>query len=117
VHIISPTDGEINTILNGASVWGDVVYVRDQAELRHYVFANDASDKVWIIDSTKQEVIKKVGCGQNPFHLYAIPWLDEVWSHLDGEGKFDVFRMSEPRYRAAVGVRALLSSVRGNLGT
>jgi YVTN family beta-propeller protein len=113
IYVIDPDDGVINTIpVTSTSSWGDPVFIRDQAQLRHYVFANDRTNNdVWVIDTSTQDVLKQVDVGKSPVHIYAVPWRDEVWTHLDAEGTFDVFRMSEPRYRCAAGVRALTTAV------
>lgn len=41
LDVTDPESGDIVNELSGSSSWGDVVYMRDQAQLRHYAFAND----------------------------------------------------------------------------
>lgn len=41
-----PESGDIVNTLDGAESWGDTVYMRDLAEVHHYVFANDNSQSV-----------------------------------------------------------------------
>lgn len=95
--------------------WGDAVYMRDQAQLKHYAFASDSTNnRVVVIDADTQTVISKPVTGLKPLHIYAVPGRDEVWAHLDGEGSFDVFHMSQVRYRSLSGVRARSGVVAGH---
>lgn len=48
-RIADPVTGEIVSTLEGATNWGDVVYMRDQAQIRHYAFANDREDNVRLL--------------------------------------------------------------------
>lgn len=41
-----PVTGDIVKTLPGVDKWGDTVYMRDQAQLRHYAFANDMINQV-----------------------------------------------------------------------
>ena len=97
---------------SGSSSWGDVVYMRDQAQIKHYTFAADTSNnKVWVIDNDSDKIIEKVDTGSKPLHIYGVTRFDEVWAHLDGDGEFDVFKMSQVRYRSSSAVKALASIV------
>lgn len=40
-----PESGDIVNSLPGATSWGDTVYMRDHAEIHHYVFANNKDDQ------------------------------------------------------------------------
>ena len=82
--------------------WADALFMRDQAQIKKYAFIADTdSDLMWVYDTEEQALISKVKTGDRPVHIYAIPAYDEVWAHLDGSGSFDVFHMSEVRYRSS----------------
>lgn len=114
VNPVSNTVVKTLTVSNptGTISWGDVVYIRDQAQLKHYAFASDSTNnRVIVIDTDSQTVISKPVTGVRPLHIYAVPGRDEVWTHLDGEGSFDVFHMSQVRYRSISGVKARAGAV------
>ena len=91
------------------SKWGDSAYIRDQAQIKHYAFANDyANNQVLVFDAPSQSLLTKVQLspGAKPLHMYSVYYSDEVWTHEDGTGSFDVFRTAQVRYRESAGVRA-----------
>jgi hypothetical protein len=77
------------------------VYVRDQAQIKHYVFAARSSESTTsVYDASTlaaSSLISKVATGDKPVHIYAVPSRDEVWCHNDNAGTFDVFHMSQVR--------------------
>ena len=82
--------------------WADAVFVRDQAEIKSYAFIGDSGNNLmWVYDTEEYALMTKVTTGSKPVHLYSIPAFDEVWAHLDGTGSFDVFHMSQVRYRSS----------------
>lgn len=89
--------------------WGDSAYIRDQAQIKHYTFANDyMNNQVLVFDAMTQSLLTKVQLspGANPLHMYSVYYYDQVWVHEDGTGSFDVFRTAQVRYRESAGVRA-----------
>jgi YVTN family beta-propeller protein len=113
VSMIDPISASIkNSISLGNTInWGDSVYIRDQAQIKHYLFSGDSdNDIMYVIDTTIQKIISKVKMGDKPLHVYAVPARDEVWVHLDNAGMFDVFHMSQVRYRTSSGVTASTGS-------
>ena len=114
IYKLDPATQNLKSISElGSESWGDVVYMRDQSEIKHYTFAADTSnDKVWVIDNNSDEIITKVSTGSKPLHIYGVTRFDEVWVHLDGDGSFDVFKMSQVKYRSSSAVKALAKDVR-----
>lgn len=109
VNIIDPSSG---TVLKTIPVkeyttmsWADAVFMRDQAQIKKYAFIGDSGNNLmWVYDTEEQALISKVKTGVKPQHVYGIPAYDEVWAHLDGSGSFDVFHMSQVRYRSSTEV-------------
>ena len=111
VTIVDPTATQavIKNFSITTTKWGDTTYLRDQAQIKHYLFANDyANDRVAVFDTNTQElqVLVSLPAGSKPLHLYAVYYYDQVWVHDDGTGSFDVFRAAQVRYRGTSGVRA-----------
>lgn len=108
VNIIDPVTGTVvKNIPDSTSTgnWGDAVFMRDQAQMKHYAFIADRDDdKMWVFDTTSQSLISKVDIGDSPVHIYAYPGKDEVWAHLDQGDGYDVFHMSDVKYRRAANV-------------
>jgi hypothetical protein len=52
------------------------------------------------------QVVQKVAAGMRPAHLYAVPELEELWTHPDGLGTFEVLSMSDPSRMAFTGIKA-----------
>ena len=76
---------EITTGLEGAGAWNDAVVSADGK----YVFVNEnAKAQVYIFDTAKMELAKKVDVGQKPVHIYLPNHGTEVWTHADGDGTF-----------------------------
>lgn len=76
---------EITTGLEGAGAWNDAVVSADGK----YVFINEnAKAQVYVFDTAKQELAKKVDVGQKPVHIYLPNHGTEVWTHADGDGTF-----------------------------
>jgi hypothetical protein len=90
IHIVDPFTQEVVKTIEGAESWGDATYIRDYPQIRRYVFANDASGKMWVLDADTQTVVSQVEIGPSPVHIYAVTPLDEVWTHSDAGGHFDV---------------------------
>lgn len=93
----------IKTVTEGPKTFGDAVFIRDQAQIKHYAFIaeNSPGNRMHVYDTTTHQCIANVAVGANPVHVYALPAKDEVWAHLDAQGDFDVFHMSAVRYRTA----------------
>lgn len=101
----------VKTISDTAAQWGDAIFIRDQAQIKHYAFISDTGDpsappgnaygKMYVYDTLKQTLVSKPDIGLRPVGVYAVPMRDEVWVHLDGEGDFDVFHTSSVRYRSS----------------
>jgi len=110
ISILDPIDGVVVKNLSCPKTkWGDSAYIRDQAQIKHYVFSNDnANNKVLVFDAPYQTWVTTVqlASGSSPLHMYAVYYYDQVWTHEDGTGSFDVFRTAEVRYRESGGVRA-----------
>lgn len=97
------------------SKWGDSAFIRDQAQIKHYVFANDyANNQVLVFDALSQSLLTKVQLSSTakPLHMYSVYYYDQIWVHEDGTGSFDVFRTAQVRYRESAGVRASNIQVR-----
>lgn len=78
---------EITAGLEGAGTWKDAVVSADSK----YVFINE-NDKaqVYVFDTTKMELAKKIDIGGKPVHIYLPNHGTEVWTHSDAEGSFYV---------------------------
>ena len=105
-NIIDPSSGAILKTIPVTEYstmrWSDALFMRDQAQIKKYAFIGDSgNDLMWVYDTEEQALITKVKTGSKPTHIYGIPAYDEVWSHLDGRGSFDVFHMSQVRYRSS----------------
>jgi hypothetical protein len=109
VTIIDPVASRVTKDIScPTSRWGDITFIRDQAEIKHLVFANDnVNDKVYVYDALSETVQNRIDLlpGTKPLHLYAVYYYDQVWVHGDGPGKFDVFRTAQVRYRGTAGVQ------------
>ena len=76
---------EITAGLEGAGVWNDAVVSADSK----YVFINEnAKAQVYVFDTAKLELAKKVDVGPKPVHIYLPNHGTEVWTHADGDGTF-----------------------------
>lgn len=53
-------------------------------------FADESFSYVSVIDTDAMEIIARVKVGPGPVHSYAVPWLQEFWTHPDARGEFDV---------------------------
>ena len=110
VTVIDPTNGYVvKKVSLPTKTWGNTVFIRDQAQIRHYVFANDYDgDKVNVFDHQTAEVVTQVSLskGAKPLHIYAVRYYDEVWTHNDGFGAYDVFRMAQVSSRESSGVQS-----------
>ena len=77
----------IKTLTDGPKTFGDAVFIRDQALIKHYAFVAESSpgNKMHVYDTTTHTRIANVAIGANPVHVYALPAKDEVWAHLDAQ--------------------------------
>ena len=86
----------------GSTGWGDSVYMKDPAQLRHYVVTNDAGNspnKVWIFDADQGKVISTIPTsGLRPVHIFGNPLNGEIWSHLDTAGTADVVNIFDTNH-------------------
>ena len=88
LHVYDPVAKTvIKTVTDGPKTFGDAVYIRDQAQLKHYAFLaeNAPGNKMHVYDTTTHTCIAVVAIGNNPVHIYALPSKDQVWAHLDGQ--------------------------------
>ena len=110
IAIIDPISGyAIKTVSIPTQKWGNTVYIRDQAQIRHYVFANDYDNGlVNVFDYQTAELLAQVSLGPDayPLHIFAVYYNDEVWTHDDGTGTYDVFRMAQVSARESTGVQS-----------
>jgi hypothetical protein len=51
------------------------------------------------------KVVSKVSVGPRPVHLYAIPELQTIWTHSDGQGTFDVIAMDDVSKLSATSIK------------
>lgn len=51
-----------------------------------------------VIDCDSQEILSSIDTGDSPVHIYAIPSREEVWTHPDTNGTFDIVHMSDVSY-------------------
>lgn len=99
ISIIDQYTGEVKKTLEGATSWGDLVYIRDLAQIRHYIFANNReTDQLWVIDTDEKEIVAQIDLGERPVHIYGIESREEIWSHLDSDGDFDIVHLSDVQY-------------------
>lgn len=76
---------EITAGLEGAGAWNDAVNSADG----QYVFINEnAKAQVYVFDTAKMELVKRVDVGAKPVHIYLPNHGNEVWTHADGDGSF-----------------------------
>ncbi len=68
----------------------------------------------FVVDTDTHSLLSAVRTGDRPWHVYAVPARDEAWVHLDQSARFDVFHMSQARYRRASG--AVVSTVNNGHG-
>ena len=87
---------------SGSTGWGDSVYMKDSAQLRHYVVTNDngnTPNKIWIFDADHGKVINTIPTsGLRPVHMFGNPLNGEIWSHLDTPGTADVFNILDTNH-------------------
>jgi hypothetical protein len=57
----------------------------------------------FVVDTDTHSLLSAVRTGDRPWHVYAVPARDEAWVHLDLSARFDVFHMSQARYRRSSG--------------
>lgn len=89
VAVVDPKSGkvikEITKGLEGAGAWNDAVVSADG----RYVFVNEnAKAQVYVFDTEKQELTKRLDVGSKPVHIYLPNHGTEVWAHADGDGTF-----------------------------
>jgi hypothetical protein len=121
ILIAHATQKQITGFLKSpTSKWGDNVYLRDQAALKHYMFANDGGNKqVKVFDTYTNSPVSTIQLSStaSPVHLYGVYYYDQFWSHDDTSGSFNVLRASQVRYREAAGVKASSLDVIKNIFT
>ena len=97
----------------GTTKYGDCVFLRDKAALRHYVFCTDTTNnKILVYDADQGTLISTApASGNKPLHIFANAWRDEVWSHIDGSGAADVFSPIDPSTPVKQAVKLRTTSV------
>jgi hypothetical protein len=80
ISIVDPITGTVNkTIASTVTAYGDAVYLEDQAQLRHYVYAARSDEnKMVVLDADTQTILTVVSVGQKPLHVYSLYYHDEV---------------------------------------
>jgi YVTN family beta-propeller protein len=80
ISIVDPITGTVNkTIASAVTAYGDAIYLEDQAQLRHYVYAARRSDNsVTVLDADTQTILTVVKVGLTPVHVYSLYYHDEV---------------------------------------
>ena len=110
IIVVDPsTNSVVKSISSPTTAWGDCAYIRDQAQIKHYLFCNDAGNgRTFVFDGQSMELLTKLSypAGAKPLHMYAVYYYDQVWSHDDTSGTFDVFRLPQVRYRSTTGIQA-----------
>jgi DNA-binding beta-propeller fold protein YncE len=114
ISIIDPqglrTVKEITEGLAGVS-WGDPIVSADQRLL----FANDQTNsQVVVVDTARQEIVKRLDVGPRPNHIYNPLKGKEIWTHSDEEGAFYVIDTEKLEVTARV-VAALKGTGHGKL--
>jgi hypothetical protein len=84
----------VKNIPDTAQQWGDAVFIRDQAQIKHYAFIADTGDpaaapgnaygKMYVYDTELQKLVSRVDIGLRPVRVYAVPQRDEVHLFFDG---------------------------------
>ena len=76
---------EITTGLEGTGAWNDGLVSADGK----YLFINEnAKAQVYVFDTAKMELAKKIDIGPKPVHIFLPNHGTEMWTHSDGEGTF-----------------------------
>jgi DNA-binding beta-propeller fold protein YncE len=114
IAIIDPqglrTVKELTDGLAGVS-WGDPIVSTDE----RYLFANDQTNsQVVVIDTARQEIVKRLDVGPRPNHIYNPNHGKEIWTHSDEEGAFYVIDTDTLEVTARV-VAALQGTGHGKL--
>jgi hypothetical protein len=80
ISIVDPITGTVNkTIASTVSAYGDAVYLEDQAQLRHYVYAARTDENSMVVlDADTQTILTVVKVGLKPLHVYSLYYHDEV---------------------------------------
>eukprot|EP00850_Spirogloea_muscicola_P004657 SM000020S06007 [mRNA] locus=s20:400496:404218:+ [translate_table: standard] len=81
-----------NNQYNG--VWGDLTTSASNTIFASADYATDGA--VFVIDTTQQTVAATVALPGLPFHLYYVDYLQQIWSHSDTGGGFDVINVQPP---------------------
>jgi len=78
----------VKNIPDTAQQWGDAVFIRDQAQIKHYAFIADTGDpaaapgnaygKMYVYETELQKLVSRVDIGLRPVRVYAVPQRDEV---------------------------------------
>lgn len=42
------------------------------------------------------QIVARVSVSPRPVHIYAVDLTQEVWTHSDADGTFDIFSVDEP---------------------
>jgi DNA-binding beta-propeller fold protein YncE len=114
IAIIDPqglrTVKEITEGLSGVS-WGDPIVSADERLL----FANDQTNsQVVVVDTRRQEIVKRLDVGPRPNHIYNPNHSKDIWTHSDEEGAFYVINTDTLEVTARV-VAALQGTGHGKL--
>ncbi|KAL0017780.1 hypothetical protein WJX77_011291 [Trebouxia sp. C0004] len=125
IHVIDPvalqiiknitTDQDGNNLsnvgANGGSnrtprSWNDVVLAEDPSVNKSYLFINEGDvypgpgnqthSYITVIDTSSAEIVARVEVNPRPVHIYVVNPTQEVWSHSDTYGTFDIIAVGEP---------------------
>lgn len=101
IYSLDPFSQNIDKIIDyGSTSFGDSVYIRNQAQTKHFVYSSDtASNKMLVINSDTKMLLATPKTAVRDIHIYAVTLTEEVWAHSDGTGTFDVFNLNVPEYR------------------
>ena len=114
ITVVEPKTATVIKEISGGlkgSVWNDAVVTADN----RLIFANDSSNnRVHVIDTEKQEIIKQIEVGDRPVHMFNPHHGNEMWTHSDTEGAFYVINIETLKTTAKV-VAALDNTGHGKL--
>lgn len=94
VDIVDPNTMRVLKSISApnGTTWADATYVETcEANSAQLILVGDRGrNKIHIIDTSIQELVKEINMSIRPVHTYAIPSRQEFWAHSDGDGVFDV---------------------------
>eukprot|EP00850_Spirogloea_muscicola_P001742 SM000006S19507 [mRNA] locus=s6:1261973:1265690:+ [translate_table: standard] len=74
--------------------WGDLTTSASNTIFASADYATDGA--VFVVDTTQQTVAATIAMPGLPFHLYYVDYLQQIWSHSDTSGGFDVINVQPP---------------------